>query len=153
MTDQPSESNLHSREERPSGLLYFTRYDSVPIMVDALFDAPTSREFTQSELAEKAGLTPRSVSNRIHVLEELGIIEQVPDTDRFTLNLEGKISWKLRELDGAIKQAISQGEPPRINENSPQEKSQSGIDESQNVVSVEEDSAYEVGMTIREQVT
>lgn len=115
---QPNDDrNLHSREERPQGLLYFTRYNSVPVMVDALFDAPTSREFSQSELAEKADLSQRTVSNRINILFDLGIIKEVPDTARFTLNLDGGITWKLRELDGLIKKAQADGSTATQNGN------------------------------------
>jgi len=92
--------------------LYFTRYDSVPIMTKSLFGFPTSREFTKSELAEKSDLTPRSVSNRIDILLELGIIKEVEGADRYTINLDGEITWKLRELDGLIKKAQSEDSPP-----------------------------------------
>lgn len=132
-------SELHRREENPQGLLYFTRYDSVPIMVDALFDSPTSREFTQSELASKADLTPRTVSNRLNILSELGIIKPVDETNRFTLNLEGAITWKLRELDGLIKEAQSSQKSPirsdRVDEDSEEGASPIGeIDEDPNDV-------------------
>ena len=140
--------DLHDREERPQGLLYFTKFDSVPILVDALFDAPTSREFTQSELATKADVSSRSVSNRLGILLNLGIIRQVEDTDRFSLNLDSEITWRLRELDGLIKQAQAQEGYPAHEERSTEE---SHTDTSP----VEDvgDDATRVMASVREQVT
>lgn len=112
MATSDGSDELHQREEDPQGLLYFTRYDSVPIMVEALFGSSTSREFTITELASKADLSPRSVSQRIDVLYDLGVIESIEDTNRFSLNLDGEITWKLRELDGLIKEAQSSDKFP-----------------------------------------
>lgn len=141
-----ADGELHQREEEPQGQLYYTRYRSVPIMIDALFGAPSSREFTISELAAKANLSPRSVSDRIDILYELGIIEQVEDTDRVTLNLDGAITWKLRELDGLIKRAQGSPEPPKRD----QEANEGNEDSPTNIGDVDQDS-YAVMDRVRSQ--
>lgn len=82
-----------------------TRYDSVPLMVDALFDAPSHREFSKAELAKKAGISPKSVRDRLSILHQLGVVEYVGDTGRVTLDLENELTWKLREVDGLLKEA------------------------------------------------
>ena len=104
----------HWREEDPEGLLYLTKFDTVPLMIDALFDAPPNREFTKKELAERADISKRSVNSRLGVLRELGIIKDIEDSKRFTLDLDGEITWSLRELDGAIRKAQG-GKPPKRN--------------------------------------
>lgn len=146
---ESTDDDLHRPEEHPQGLLYFTRYDSIPIMVDALFDSPTSREFTRRELADKAGLSPRSVGDRIDILDELGVIERVEGTDRFSLNLNGAITWKLRELDGLIKRAQGSGSPPLQSDDSVGSEDQ----RSDEIVNPEEDPSYRVMDDVKEQVT
>lgn len=141
-----TEEEFHQREEEPQGQLYYTRYDSVPIMVDALFGAPSSREFTTTELAEKAGLDPRSVRDRIDILHELGVVKQVEGTDRVTLDLDGAIAWKLRELDGLIKRAQGGSEPPKRD----QETADDSAEPAPEVGDVDQDS-YEVMDSVREQ--
>jgi len=42
------------RKEHPSGWLYLTQHDAIPILVDALLDLPPNREFNKTELAEHA---------------------------------------------------------------------------------------------------
>jgi hypothetical protein len=145
-SDGGQDVELHQREEEPQGILYFIRYDSVPIMVDALFGAPTSREFTSQELADKASLNPRSVRDRIDILENLGVVKRVGGSNRYTLDLEGEITWKLRELDGLIKQAQGDSEPPRRNETS-----QNDTEAPQPPVEEMDDDTYEVMDSVREQ--
>lgn len=146
-----SDQELHLREEDPQGLLYFTRYDSVPIMVDGLFGSASSREFTQQELAEKANLSPRSVRERLDVLFELGIVTAVDDTDRFQLNLDNEITWKLRELDGLIKRA--RGTDSELSEQMPDfERSNDEDNGSGGIVNTHTDESLEIMEQVREQV-
>lgn len=146
------EADLHYREEEPQGLLYFTRYNSVPIMVDALFDSPTSREFTQSELAEKAELSPRSVSDRLDVLHNLGIIKEADGADRFSINLDAEITWKLKELDGLIKQTQGSSSPPtRDSESDSQEDSNEGYNVE--IFTSDGERKYQTASNVRNQVT
>lgn len=145
-SDGGENRDLHQREEEPQGLLYFTRYDSVPIMVDALFGAPTSREFTSQELADKANLNPRSVRDRVDILEDLGVVKQIEDTNRFSLDLDGEITWKLRELDGLIKRAQGSSEPPKRNESS-----QDDTEPPQPPVGEVDEDTFDVMDSVREQ--
>lgn len=150
---------LHQREEQPTGLLYFTRYDSVPIMTKALFGSNTSREFTYTELANKAGLSPKTVGNRIEILFDLGIIEPVDDTNRFRLNLDGEITWKLRELDGLIKTAMSGvGVPERKSSSGSEAESadptsSKTISDQQGMVQLQPDESTELLREVQRQVT
>lgn len=69
-----------ARFEHPSGFLYLTQHESVPILVDALLDLPPGRELNKTEFAEHAGVTRQTVGNYIDVLLELDIVEEVPNT-------------------------------------------------------------------------
>jgi len=66
--------------EHPSGWLYLTQHDAVPILVDALLDLPPNREFNKTEFAEHAGVTRQTVGNYTELLLEVELIEEVPDT-------------------------------------------------------------------------
>lgn len=69
-----------ARLEHPSGWLYLTQHESIPILIDALLDLPPGREFNKTEFAEHAGVTRQTVSNYIDVLLEVDILEEVPNT-------------------------------------------------------------------------
>lgn len=69
-----------ARREHPSGFLYLTQHESVPILIDALLDLPPGREFNKTELADHAGVTRQTVSNYIDILLEVKILETVPNT-------------------------------------------------------------------------
>lgn len=69
-----------ARLEHPSGFLYLTQHESVPIIIDALLDLPPGREFNVTELADHAGVTRQTVSTYVDLLLELDIIETVPNT-------------------------------------------------------------------------
>lgn len=69
-----------ARLEHPSGFLYLTRHESIPILVDALLDLPPGREFNKSELAEHAGVTRQTVGRYVDLLLEVELVEAVPNT-------------------------------------------------------------------------
>lgn len=73
-------SGKQTREEHPSGWLYLTQHEDIPIFVDALLDLPTNIEFTKSEFAEHAGVTQGTVENHFDLLVEVELIEEVPET-------------------------------------------------------------------------
>ncbi|MCU4741123.1 helix-turn-helix domain-containing protein [Halobacteria archaeon AArc-m2/3/4] len=81
-TDSPPdrEEMKQLRYDHPSGWLYLTRHESVPLIVDALLDFQPRREFNKSELARQAGLTRQTVGKHISVLLELDIVEEVQAT-------------------------------------------------------------------------
>ncbi|MCX2819082.1 hypothetical protein EGH25_06920 [Haladaptatus sp. F3-133] len=77
-TDNERKKEL--RMENPSGWLYLTQHDAVPVLVDALLDLPPNREFNKTELAEHAGVTRQTVGNYTDLLIETRLIEEVPKT-------------------------------------------------------------------------
>lgn len=93
-----------AREEHPSGWLALAQNQSVVYIIDALLDLPAHREFNQTELAEHAGVSRKSVNRHIDLLEETDVIEPVPDTSpqRYRLNAESEVSEALFKLDGAL---------------------------------------------------
>lgn len=95
------------REKHPSGWLVLTQNESVPYMIDALLDLPPHREFNQTELAERTGVSRQSVSRHLELLLDTGIIEQVPETSpqRYRFNEESPVSAALIRLDGAMNAA------------------------------------------------
>jgi len=69
-----------ARLEHPSGFLYLTQHESIPILVDALLDLPPGREFNKTEFANHAGVTRQTVSNYLNVLLEMELVEEVTNT-------------------------------------------------------------------------
>jgi hypothetical protein len=67
------------RKEHPSGWLYLTQHDALPILVDALLDLPPNRAFNP-ELAAHAGVTRHTVGNDTDLMCEVELIEDVPTT-------------------------------------------------------------------------
>jgi hypothetical protein len=68
------------RKEHPSGWLYLTQHDAIPVLVDALLDLPPNREFNKTEFAEHAGVTRQTVGTYTDLLLEVELIEEVPNT-------------------------------------------------------------------------
>lgn len=81
---QYEEPNGDSKKElrfnHPSGWLYLTQHESVPVLIDALLDLPPHREFNQKEFADHAGVTRQTVANYLPLLLEVEIIEEVSNT-------------------------------------------------------------------------
>lgn len=105
-TPDPVAEDLDTKQVRldnPSGFLYLTRHESVPIIVDALLDLPSNREFNKTELAEFAGVTRQTVGTYVDLLLELDLIEEVPGTapQRYRLD-EGDVVEALFEFNGAL---------------------------------------------------
>ena len=91
------------RMEHPSGWLYLTQHDAVPILVDALLDLPPNREFNKTEFAEHAGVTRQTVGNYTDLLLEVDLIEEVPDTSprRYRVS-DSTVVRELFELNSAL---------------------------------------------------
>lgn len=102
-----SEEQKTRREEYPSGWLMLTRHQSVAYIIDALLDLPPYREFNQRELASHAGVSRKSVGRHMELLEDLDVIEQVPDTSppRYRFNPESDVSQAITMVDGAVNAA------------------------------------------------
>jgi DNA-binding MarR family transcriptional regulator len=95
-----------ARLEHPSGFLYLTRHESVPILIDALLDLPPGREFNKTEFADHAGVTRQTVSTYIDRLVELDIVEEVPKTSPRRYRVaESDVVEKLFELNGTLNAA------------------------------------------------
>jgi len=108
-TSDPSAAERDTKEARlqhPSGFLYLTQHESVPILLDALLDLPPGREFNKTELADHAGVTRQTVSNYIDLLLEVNIIEEVPNTSPRRYQVaESDVVQELFELNSAINAA------------------------------------------------
>lgn len=101
----------HSSErgKYPSGWLAIGRHESIVQMLDAILDLPPHRGFTQTELAEMAGVSRQSVSRHLGFLLDIEVIKPLEDTSpqRFRFNPESNVSEALIQLDGAMNQAGS----------------------------------------------
>ena len=69
--DTDDRDTKEARLQHPSGFLYLTQHESVPILIDALLDLPPGREFNKTELADHAGVTRQTVGAYIDVLIEM----------------------------------------------------------------------------------
>lgn len=90
-----------------TGWRVIARNNSVVEIIDALLDMPPHREFNQSELAEFADVSRKSVHNHLGLLLDLDIVTEVPNTSpqRFRFNPESDISQAIVRLDGAVNNA------------------------------------------------
>lgn len=106
-SESSSDDQATLREKHPSGWLVLTQNESVPYMIDALLDLPPHREFNQTELAERTGVSRQSVSRHLDLLLETSIIEPVADTSpqRYRFNEASPVSEALIQLDGAMNAA------------------------------------------------
>lgn len=95
-----------ARLDNPSGLLYLTQHESVPIMLDAILDLPPGREFNKSEFADHAGLTRQTVGSYVDLLLEVDIVEEVPNTtpQRYRVT-ESEVVTALLGLNNALNAA------------------------------------------------
>lgn len=92
-----------ARLRHPSGLLYLMGNEGVPILLDALLDLPPGREFNKTEFAEHVGVTRQTVANYVGLLQEVEIVEPVPNTSPLRYRLaEGAVVEELFELNSAI---------------------------------------------------
>ena len=91
------------RKEHPSGWFYLTQHEAVPILVDALLDLPTNREFNKSEFADHAGVTRQTVGNYTELLQEVELIEEVPNTapQRYRV-ADSAVVRELHEFNSAL---------------------------------------------------
>lgn len=97
------ETTKQLRQEHPSGWLYLTQHDAIPILVDALLDLPPNREFNKTELAEHAGVTRQTVGNYTDILLEVELIEEVPDTSPRRYRVaDSDVVRELFELNSAL---------------------------------------------------
>lgn len=108
-THGPEERDVkQARFAHPSGFLYLTQHESVPVLVDALLDLPPGREFNKTEFAEHAGVTRQTVANYIELLLELDIVEEVPNTSPRRYQVaESEVVQELFELNSALNVAGS----------------------------------------------
>lgn len=90
-----------------TGWEVIAKRDSVVDIIDALLDMPAQREFNKSELAEFSDVSRKSVHTHIHLLLDLGIITEVPDTvpTRYRFDPENDVAQALMRLDSAINAA------------------------------------------------
>ena len=92
-----------ARLTHPSGWLYLTQHESVPILIDALLDLPPGREFNKTEFADHAGVTRQTVGNYIELLVELTIVEPVANTHPTLYRvMESDVVTELFELNSAL---------------------------------------------------
>lgn len=98
--------DLDTKELRlthPSGWLYLTRHESVPILIDGILDLPPGREFTKTEFADHVGVTRQTVGNYVDVLLEVDVIEEVPNTSPQRYRVaESDVVRELHELNSAL---------------------------------------------------
>jgi len=95
-----------ARLDKPSGWLYLTRHDAVPVLVDALLDWPPDREFTVTEFARHAGVVRQTVSTHVETLVDVELVEPVPEThpQRYRVD-DGDVTRQLFAFNSAINAA------------------------------------------------
>lgn len=91
-------------ETQDTGWRVLTGNQSVVKMIDAIMYFPPHREFTKTELAERADVSRQSVYNHIDKLVYLDILEPVSDTSpqRYRFDHESEVSEAIIRLEGAM---------------------------------------------------
>jgi len=91
----------------PTGWQILAGKQSRTEMINALLNMPPHREFNKSELADFADVSRKSVHTHLPVLEQLGIVEEVPESSpqRYRFNTDSEIAELLIKLDGAANNA------------------------------------------------
>lgn len=100
---QAEKSVKELRYEHPTGWLYLMKDSSegLHLIIDALLTT-ANREFTQSELADAAGVTRHTVRAHLDTLLELGIVETVADGKRYRFNPDSPVTQEICELNSAV---------------------------------------------------
>lgn len=91
-------------EKYNTGWRVLTGNQSVVKMIDAVMYYPPHREFTKTELAERADVSRQSVHNHIDLLRHIDVLKPVPDTSpqRYRFNAESDVSEAIIRLEGAM---------------------------------------------------
>jgi DNA-binding transcriptional ArsR family regulator len=109
--------NKELRLENPTGWLYLTKHDSIPIIVDSLLGLPPKSEFNKTELAEHSGVSRQSVSKHIDRLLELNVLEEVPNTSPTRYRMpQSAVVKELFELNSALNAAGLDNDPSEGND-------------------------------------
>lgn len=102
-TEAPPEMDM--KEQRltyPTGWLYLCQHESVHLMIDALLQVDPKKEFTQTELAEFAGVSRQSVRRHIDKLVELGVVATTAGGRRYHYDLNSSVGQRIVELNAEI---------------------------------------------------
>lgn len=91
------------RRAHPSGWLYLTQPALLPVLVDSLLSFPPGHEFSETELAEDIGVTRQTVAAYSARLENVEIIEEVPNTSprRYRVS-DSEVVRELHKLNSAL---------------------------------------------------
>jgi hypothetical protein len=97
------------RRDSPSAWMALVGNQTIPLVIDALLDAPPRKEFNKTELGEYAGVNPESIRNHIETLLNFQIVEEVPDSQptRYRLDTDSPTVKRLFQLHGALNQVGS----------------------------------------------
>lgn len=111
MTEEAAEMQ-EIRQQSPSAWMAVVGNQTIPLVIDALLDAPPGREFNKKELAEYAGTTPQSIQNHIDDLLRFQIVETVPDTQptRYRLDTDSPVIKELFQLTAQLDRVAANDE-------------------------------------------
>lgn len=108
-TDVEELTKKELRKQFPSGWMTLARYETNAIIIDTLLQEPPNREFTVPELSDHSGASERSIRNHIGDLDELGIVNKLPNRDspRYQLNQQNPIVKDLYNLNNTVERVKS----------------------------------------------
>jgi hypothetical protein len=108
-TDVEELSKKELRKQFPSGWMTLARYETNAIIIDTLLQESPNREFTVPELSDHSGASERSIRGRIDDLNELGIVNKLPNRDspRYQLNQQNPIVKDLYNLNNTVERVKS----------------------------------------------
>lgn len=101
--DESREPSMKAqRLDYPSGWLYLCKDESVHFMIDALLQVDPRKEFTQTELAEFAGVSTQSVRRHVDRLVELGVVAETAGGRRYHYDVDSPVGRLVAELNAEI---------------------------------------------------
>jgi len=108
-TDVEELSKKELRKQFPSGWMRLARYETNAVIIDTLLQEPPNREFTIPELSDHSGASERSIRDHIDDLDELGIVNKLPNRNRprYQLNQQNPIVKDLYNLNSTVERIKS----------------------------------------------
>lgn len=105
----PTDDVKALRRTHPTGWMVLTMHPSVPLLLDALLDAPPRWEFHQTEWAQRAGVSRESVRKHLPRLLDVGVVEPVEGTSptRYRVREASRVLQGIHRLNSAVNQAGS----------------------------------------------
>lgn len=138
-------SKKQLRKQFPSGWMTLARYETNVVIIDTLIQELPNQRFTVSELSDHSGASERSIHKHIDDLDELGIVDKIPDDDnpQYQLNQQNPIVKDVYNLNNTVER-VKSGD---LDKSKPHLYETETIDKAQNITGISTTVASNSGAT------